>query len=127
MLHARCSCPGSRRPRSRLRVPTGCSSCSRSTSKHLIAAGKDELLSTYLTENGIGFGISCTRKITTAEEIRGMLYSDTETKVGDLQECIRDVWRICKDESTLTLNSGAILNMARRSIEFTITAGGWPV
>jgi len=95
-------------------------------SKHLIAAGKDELLSAYLTENGIGFGISCTRKITTAEEIRGMLYSDTVTKVGDLQECIRDVWRICREESTLTLNSGAILNMARRSIEFTITAGGWP-
>jgi len=95
-------------------------------SKHLIATEKDELLSEYLTKNEIGFGISCTRKITTADEISRMLYSDRVTKVGDLQECIRDVWRICKDESILTLNSGAILNMACRSIEFTITAGGWP-
>jgi Cu+-exporting ATPase len=95
-------------------------------SKHLISTEKDELLSEYLTKNEIGFGISCTRKITTADEISRMLYSDRVTKVGDLQECIRDVWRICKDESTLTLNSGAILNMASRSIEFAITAGGWP-
>lgn len=95
-------------------------------SKHLIAADKDELLSRYLSDNQIAFGVSCTRKITTAEEIGRLLYSDGVTRVSDLQECIRDVWRICKDESTLTLNSGAILNMKEKAIEFTITAGGWP-
>jgi soluble P-type ATPase len=95
-------------------------------SKHIITAPPETLLSAYLSDNNVGFGISCTRKITTAEEIGNMLYTDKKTRVGDLQECIRDVWRVCKDESTLTLNSGAILNMAKKSIEFAITAGGWP-
>lgn len=95
-------------------------------SKHLIAAPPGELLSAYLETNQIGFGISCTRTITTAEEIGDMLYSDQRTRVADLQECIRNVWGVCKDESTLTLNSGAILNMREKAIEFAITAGGWP-
>ena len=33
---------------------------------------------------------------------------------------------VCREESMLTLNSGAIINMAQGGIEFTITAGGWP-
>jgi len=95
-------------------------------SKHIIAAPPDTLLSAYLVLNRIGFGISCTRKITTAEEIGDMLYTDTRTHVSDLQECIRNVWGVCREEAILTLNSGAILNMADKAIEFTITAGGWP-
>ena len=55
-----------------------------------------------------------------------MLYTDTRTHVGDLQECIRNVWGVCQEEAILSLNSGAILNMAHKAIEFTITAGGWP-
>jgi len=95
-------------------------------SKHIINAPPEMLLSAYLTENQIGFGISCTRKIITAEDIGDMLYADTRARVGDLQECIRNVWGICREENMITLNSGAILNMAQKSIEFTITAGGWP-
>jgi Cu+-exporting ATPase len=95
-------------------------------SKHIITTPPDILLSAYLVENQIGFGISCTRKITTAEEIGDMLYTDTKTHVGDLQECIRNVWGVCRGETMLALNSGAILNMAQKAIEFTITAGGWP-
>jgi Cu+-exporting ATPase len=95
-------------------------------SKHIIATPPETLLSTYLKDNQIGFGISCTRKITTAEEIGSMLYTDTQTHVGDLQECIRNVWGVCREEAILSLNSGAILNMAHKAIEFTITAGGWP-
>jgi Cu+-exporting ATPase len=95
-------------------------------SKHIISVSPDVLLSDYLKQNGIGFGISCTRKITTADEIGKVLYADSRTRVGDLQECIRNVWGKCKAESILTLNSGAIINMTTRSIEFTLTAGGWP-
>ena len=95
-------------------------------SKHIIGTLPETLLSEYLTENGIGFGISCTRKITTADEIGKLLYADRTTTVADLQECIRNVWGICKEESMMTLNSGAIINMTSRAIEFTITAGGWP-
>jgi Cu+-exporting ATPase len=86
----------------------------------------DMLLSEYLVQNRIGFGVSCTRKITTAEEIGDVLYADRQVIIADLQECIRNVWSVCRKESVVTLNSGAILNMALGAIEFTITAGGWP-
>jgi len=95
-------------------------------SKHIIAAPPEMLLSEYLTQNQIGFGISCTRKILTAEDIGDLLYADRRAMVADLQECIKNVWGACRGEFMLTLNSGAILNMAQRSIEFAITAGGWP-
>ena len=95
-------------------------------SKDLMAAPPETLLSEYLVRHDIGFGISCTRKITTADEIGDILYADDSTRVGDLQECIRNVWTVCKEESVVTLNSGAIINMAQRGIEFAITAGGWP-
>jgi Cu+-exporting ATPase len=95
-------------------------------SKDLLASPPDTLLSDYLIRHDIGFGISCTRKITTSEEIGDILYADDRARVGDLQECIRNVWTVCKEESVVTLNSGAIINMAKRGIEFAITAGGWP-
>ena len=95
-------------------------------SKDLMATPPDTLLSGYLTDRKIGFGVSCTRKIVTAEDIGDVLYADQRARVGDLQECIRNVWSICKEEEMVTLNSGAIINMAHKAIEFTITAGGWP-
>jgi soluble P-type ATPase len=95
-------------------------------SKDLMATDGDLLLAEYLIKKNIGFGVSCTRKIITAEDIGDVLYTDEHARVSDLQECIRNVWSICKEESMLTLNSGAIINMADRGVEFTITAGGWP-
>ena len=95
-------------------------------SKVMIDTPSDTLLSEYLVQHDMGFGVSCTRKITTAEEIGDVLYKDKQARVGDLQECIRNVWTVCKAESIVTLNSGAIINMAQGAIEFAITAGGWP-
>jgi len=95
-------------------------------SKDLMATPPEALLSEYLVRHDIGFGISCTRKITTADEIGDVLYADDCARVGDLQECIRNVWTVCREESVVTLNSGAIINMAQKGIEFAITAGGWP-
>jgi len=95
-------------------------------SKVMIDTPSDTILSEYLVQHDMGFGVSCTRKITTAEEIGDILYADKVARVGDLQECIRNVWTVCKAESIVTLNSGAIINMALGAIEFTITAGGWP-
>jgi Cu+-exporting ATPase len=95
-------------------------------SQDLMAAPPESLLSEYLVRHDIGFGISCTRKITTSDEIGDILYADDRARIGDLQECIRNVWTVCKAESVVTLNSGAIINMAGRRIEFAITAGGWP-
>jgi soluble P-type ATPase len=95
-------------------------------SKEIMNTPGGMLLSTYLVENNIGFGVSCTRKIVTAEEIGDVLYTDHQVRVSDLQECIRDVWTVCKAETVVTMNSGAIINMADKCIEFAITAGGWP-
>jgi Cu+-exporting ATPase len=95
-------------------------------SKDLMTAPSDMPLAGYLTSRNIGFGVSCTRKIVTAEDIGDVLYADRRAQVGDLQECIRNVWSVCKEEYMVTLNSGAIINMAHKAVEFTITAGGWP-
>ena len=95
-------------------------------SKMMIDTPSDTLLSDYLIEHNMSFGVSCTRRITTAEEIGDVLYADKAARVGDLQECIRNVWTVCKAESVVTMNSGAIINMALGAVEFTITAGGWP-
>jgi Cu+-exporting ATPase len=95
-------------------------------SKEIMETSGELLLSDYLVEHKMGFGVSCTRKIVTAEEIGNILYNDQQVHVSDLQECIRNVWTVCKAESIVTLNSGTIINMASRCIEFAITAGGWP-
>ncbi len=95
-------------------------------SKEIMNTPADMLLSSYLVEHNIGFGVSCTRKIVTAEEIGDILYTDCRVHINDLQECIRNVWTVCKAESVVTMNSGAIVNMADKCIEFAITAGGWP-
>jgi soluble P-type ATPase len=95
-------------------------------SKDLMATPGDTLLSEYLVAKNIGFGVSCTRKIITAEDIGDVLYTDSRAQICDLQECIRNVWSVCKQEYMVSLNSGAIINMAHKAVEFTITAGGWP-
>ncbi len=95
-------------------------------SQEMISTPPNTLLSEYLVSHEMSFGVSCTRKITTAEEIGDILYADKRATVGDLQECIRNVWTVCKAEEVVTMNSGAIINMAHGAIEFTITAGGWP-
>lgn len=95
-------------------------------SRQIMNSPPDMLLSRYMEENLIGFGISCTRKIVTATEIGDVLYTDTTARLEDLQDCIRNVWDICRRESVISMNSGVILNMADRIIEFTVTTGGRP-
>jgi soluble P-type ATPase len=82
--------------------------------------------STYLREHQTGFGVSCTRKVMAAEEVGDILYTDQTATVGDLQECIRQVWSRIHKEEVVTLNNGVIINMATRAIEFMVTAGGKP-
>jgi soluble P-type ATPase len=95
-------------------------------SREVIEASQSMLLSAYLAEHHIGFGISCTRKVLTADEVGEVLYSDTHARINDLSECIRDVWSCCKRESILSMNSGVIVNMGLPGIEFTLTVGGRP-
>ncbi|HUU74817.1 MAG TPA: HAD family hydrolase [Methanoregulaceae archaeon] len=95
-------------------------------SREIMESPPNMLLSHYLVQNRIGFGISCTRKIITSEEIGDVLYSDSRATIEDLQDCIRNVWSVCRRESVVTLNSGVILNMGLKGIEFTVTTGGRP-
>lgn len=95
-------------------------------SQEIIDADPDTLLSTYLVERDIGFGISCTRLIVTAEEVGDVLYTDRRARIGDVQECIRHVWSSCRKEAVLAMNSGVILNLSLPGVEFTITTGGTP-
>lgn len=95
-------------------------------SRAVIGASPDRLLSEYLCAENIGFGVSCLRQVTPREELAKILYSDKNARIGDLQCCIRDVWKILKEESLVVMDSGAILNLSLNGIEFTVTSGGRP-
>ncbi|WP_067047983.1 HAD family hydrolase [Methanofollis ethanolicus] len=95
-------------------------------SRDVIAASPDQLLSAYLCDRNVGFGVSCLRQVVPQEHLARILYQDDTAQVEDLQTCIRDVWRILKEESLVVMDSGAILNLSRPGIEFTVTAGGRP-
>ena len=95
-------------------------------SRDVMDAPGDQLLSEFLSERSIGFGVACSRRVIPAEAIAHVLYSDKNARVSDLQACIRKVWSCCKRESIITMNSGVILNMDLPGIEFTVTTGGRP-
>ncbi|RXE55699.1 haloacid dehalogenase [Methanoculleus taiwanensis] len=95
-------------------------------SRDVIEASSEMPLSSFLIEKGIGFGVACACRVIPAEVVGSVLYTDRHARVGDLQECIRQVWSSCKQESIVTLNSGVIVNMAMNGIEFAVTTGGKP-
>ncbi|MCQ1538379.1 HAD family hydrolase [Methanocalculus taiwanensis] len=96
-------------------------------SEDVIKADKNELLSAFLIKNMIDFGISCGRRVITQDEIADILYHEQYAIVGDLQETIRRVWNRCSHiKPIMAINSGVILNVRNRRIEYTITAGGSP-
>ena len=95
-------------------------------SREIIGTPPETLLSRYLVDREVGFGVSCTRKVIAAEEVADVLYNDRYARIGDLQDCIRTAWRVCSREAVVTMNSGVIVNMALPGIEFTVTTGGRP-
>lgn len=95
-------------------------------SKQFIEARPEMLLSNYLNENEVSFGVACSSIVTTAEEISELLYRDKTATCGDLQTCIRRVWNCCKKMPVVALNNGVIVNKNINSIEFAITSGGRP-
>jgi Cu+-exporting ATPase len=95
-------------------------------SREVIAAPDDLPFSTYLRNNNVGFGISCTRKVIAADEVAEALYNSPHGTVADLKDCIRNVWQVCRKESVVTMNSGVIVNMSLSGIEFMVTTGGRP-
>jgi Cu+-exporting ATPase len=96
------------------------------SSREIIEQPSDVLLSAYLTGRKIGFGVACARSVFTPDQVSEILYRDTRATLGDLQECIREVWRHCKREALLVMDSGVILHFRAKAIEFTVTSGGRP-
>jgi Cu+-exporting ATPase len=96
------------------------------SSREIIAQPPETLISSYLTGRKIGFGVACARSVFTPDLASGILYHDTRATLGDLQECIREVWRHCREEALLVMDSGVILHLGARAIEFTVTSGGRP-
>lgn len=95
-------------------------------SRGIMAAPPDQLFSAYITGEGIGFGISCTRRVVDAEEIGRIIRSDQSARMGDMQECMRIIWTKIRDEPVVALNSGVIVHTGKECIEFIVTTGGTP-
>jgi len=96
------------------------------SSREIISQPPEILLSTYLTGRKIGFGVACARSVFPLDRASDILYHDTRATMGDLQECIREVWRHCREEALLVMDSGVILHLGAKAIEFTVTSGGRP-
>ncbi|WOF15712.1 HAD family hydrolase [Methanoplanus sp. FWC-SCC4] len=95
-------------------------------SQDIVDAPYEKLLSKYLEENKISFGIACSCGIVTADEVSALLYKDKNAQVSDLQTCIKMVWNCCKKLPVVAMNSGVIVNKYTGGIEFAITSGGRP-
>ncbi|MDD1678595.1 MAG: HAD family hydrolase [Methanomicrobiales archaeon] len=95
-------------------------------SRDIMAELPPRYLSEYLREKEIGFGIACSRRVVTADSVRDIIYSDRNARIGDLQECIRTVWEHCRSQALVAMDSGAIVDLRAKSIEYVITSGGKP-
>jgi soluble P-type ATPase len=95
-------------------------------SRDIMAVSPSRFLSDYLVEHEIGFGIACSRRVITADSLREIVYADQHARIQDLQECIRTVWEHCKSQALIAMDSGAIIDLHTKSIEYVITSGGKP-
>jgi len=97
------------------------------SSAQLLEANGTELLSSWLANNQIGFGISCGRNSVDTKTVGNILFSDQNATVADLQLAVTS----CKKEATKTsdvfaMNAGTIINTRLSSIEFGIASAGYP-
>jgi Cu+-exporting ATPase len=95
-------------------------------SRDIMAATPVRYLSDYLREQQVGFGIACSRRVVTADFIRAIIETDRHARIQDLQECIRMVWEHCRSQALVAMDSGAIVDMRGKNIEYVITSGGKP-
>ncbi len=95
-------------------------------SRDIMTVPSTRYLSDYLREQQIGFGIACSRRVVTADFIREIIDTDQHARIQDLQECIRTVWEHCRSQALVAMDSGAIVDLRSRRIEYVITSGGKP-
>ncbi len=95
-------------------------------SRDIINAPPKQLLSTFLVENNIRYGVTCASRVVPSGKLGDILYNDTSAHIGDLQDCIRKVWSFCKKEPVVAMNNGVMVNHTLDTIEYVITSGGRP-
>ncbi|MEA2034634.1 MAG: HAD-IC family P-type ATPase [Euryarchaeota archaeon] len=95
-------------------------------SRDIINAPPKQLLSTFLVENNIHYGVTCASRVVPSGRVGDILYNDKSARINDLQDCIRKVWSCCKKEPVVTMNNGVMVNHTLGSIEYVITSGGRP-
>ena len=97
------------------------------SSAHLLESNGKELLSTWIKNNNISFGISCGRHIIDAASVEKLLHSDRYATVGDLQLAVQTCRnKITKENYLFALNAGLIVNTRTDMIEFGIASAGYP-
>jgi Cu+-exporting ATPase len=75
-------------------------------SRDVIEAPPDQFLSKFLLERSIGFGVACSRRVIPARRSQTSSTATGTPASAHLQACIREVWKCCKRESIVTMNSG---------------------
>ena len=90
-----------------------------------IPAGK--LLSSYLSETGTEFGISCGRRIIVADTVGDILHHDPECRMAEMQDVISSCRAtVLQQTERFAMNVGVIVNLRTKRIEYTIAAAGYP-
>ena len=54
-------------------------------SRDFMKASPDLLVSDFIRDHDIAFGISCTRKVIEKEAVKTILHNDRQAKIGDMQ------------------------------------------
>jgi len=87
----------------------------------------DMLLSSWMKEQNITFGISFGCSNLNEKEVEELLHLDLKAKVSDLQLTVRTCHQKVELDSYLfSLNGGLILNTRTKEIEFCIASAGQP-
>ncbi len=97
------------------------------SSTELMHVTPDKNLSEHLAQTHTDFGISCGRKIIDAACVEKIIYSDPVCRVSDLQEVIHSCWQtVSREAESFAMNTGLIVNLREKEIEFTVAAAGYP-
>jgi len=94
---------------------------------HLLEYDENTLLSSWMRDEQVSFGISFGRLDIDRSEIEKIINSDSLARVGDLQTAVNK----CRNsvemkEYLFALNGGIILNYRTKTIEFCIASAGRP-
>lgn len=92
----------------------------------LMAASPSTSFAAFMADHNASFDISCSRRTLTKEEVKPIVYGDTDATVGHAAACVRAIQNRGDGGNIMTLNCGCIVNMNAGRIEFMVATGGVP-